>query len=584
MKFPVIIDDFSRGEVSPLALARLSSAEVKNGVAECINMIPDPHGPLIGRQGFKHLADIPATALYCTMFEFEMYEGKTLVILFYDDEYAIYNLSAGVMTTNTGSTPYSDLLLHGASHDQINLEGVPSPDGTKIYFLHGSVAPYSMEIADLATPADDEVDITFGAVSFTDKPSEWTGDNYPTTMAFFQDRAWFSGTKLNPESLWGSKSGAANHTVLTTGTLDDDAVNFSLQRKGFIKWLSGHSTLLIGSSWGEFIASGSADVITPSDVQIDPQSAYGSKRLQPEFIGDEVLYVSTDGKKLRSMWWRWVESGWKSIDLTFTADHIPARGIKDLAYCRDPDSLIWLLMQDSSLALCSFRRANDSEPVVGFAQAQVSERIGDVVAICAAKESGVSSLVIAAQVEVDGVAKLHLMRHDAKNIYVDDPVFLDNYSEHELSVGVTTVSDLDHLEGETVSIVGDGAVLQQQTVVAGEIELGLHYDKVYVGHAYDKSFTTLPFFIYEKQLAHPMKRFNKIWCYILNSFPPLINGKRVPTRYPGNVMGQGVDPITGMVMVSNVGWDREAKITILQDVPKPLIVLGIYGEANFETV
>jgi len=585
MRFPVIIDDFSRGEVSPLSLAKLASSEVKNGVDTAINMIPDPHGPMIGRQGLRHLAAIPATALYATLFEFEMYEGKTLVIAFYDDQYSIYNISAGVMTTNTGSTPYTDALLHGANHDRVNLEGCVSPDGTKIYFLHGSVSPYVMEIADLSTPADDEVSITFSAVSFTDAPAEWTGDNYPTTMTFFQDRTWWGGTKDNPETFWGSKSGSANHHTLTLGTLDDDAVEFTLQREGLIKWLTGHSTLLIGTSWGEFIASGSSITITPSDIQIDPQSAYGSKRVTPEFIGDEVLYVSTDGTKLRSMWWRWVESGWKSVDLTFTADHLCSSGIKDVAYCRDPESLIWLLNADDSLALCSYRRRNDQDtPAAGFCRIQTSDRIQKIVGMCAAKDSGRASLVVAAQVEVDGVAALHLMQIDTKNIYEDELICLDNYIEVSLAEGVTTVTGLDHLEGETISLIGDGAVLPEATVSGGEVELDYHYDTVYAGHAYTQKMVTLPYMIYEKQLAHPMKRFNKIWAYVLNSLKPIINGTRAATRYPATPMGSAEDPFTGMVMVTDKGWDRYAKITIEQDIPKPLIVLGIYGEVNFETV
>lgn len=584
MRLPAIIDDFSKGEVSPLVLARLSSAEVKNGLDLNINMHPDPHGPLVGRQGFRHLMPITCTDKHASLYEFEMYEGKTLCLIFFDNKVQIYNLSAGVVTTHLITTPYTAALLHGAANDRYNLEGVKSPDSTKIYFLHGSVAPYVMNIADLGTPSDTTLTVTFAAVSFTSMPAEWTGDNFPSTMTFHQDRTWWGGCKKNPETFWGSKSGAANHHILTLGTLADDAVKFVLQKEGLIKWLSGHSNLLIGTSWGEFVAAGSAGVIVPSDVQIDPQSAYGSRRVTPEFIGDEVLYVSADGRKLRSMWWRWIESGWKSIDLTFTSEHLTAGGIKDIAYCRDPDSQVWLLTANNTVVCCSYRRTNENDPAVGWARIELGENIGTVTGICSARMSGRSVLVVAAQVTVGGVPALHLMQQDTKDIYADELIMLDNYTLHTPGAGVKTITGLTYLEGQTVALIGDGAVLPRQTVTGGAIDTGEHYAEVYVGRKYRQKITTLPYFIYEKGLAHPMKRWNKIWCYIFNSFPPLINGKRPATRYPSTPMGQGDTPISDLVMVSSSGWDRLAKITIEQDIPKPLIILGIYGEVALETV
>lgn len=582
MRLPAIIDDFSQGEVSPLMLARLSSSEVKRGVAKALNMLPDPRGPMIGRQGFGHVADIPATDLNATIFDFEMYEGKTLALVFYDNKLTIYNVSKSIVTIHTVTTPYTATLLHGASRDQHNLVGEKSPDGTKMYFLHKSVTPYSITIADLATPADDELTVTFGAVTFTGKPTEWTGDNYPTTMTFFQDRTWWAGCKDNPETFWGSKSGTENHHIMTLGTLADDAVKFVLQKEGLIKWLSGHSHLLIGSSWGEFIATGSAMVIEPGDVQVDPQSAYGSMAVDPEFIGDEVLYVSTDGRKLRAMWWRWIESGWTSIDLTYASEHLTKGLIKDIAYSRDPDSIVWVLTKDGKMLACSYRRKPDQEPAVGWAELEMGAGIGKVTAICSAEDSGRSALLVAAQVEVDGVDKLHLMRMAALDPHSDELIVLDNYVERTPVAKV--IDNLDHLEGQVVSLVGDGAVLPMQTVVDGEITLENDYTNVVIGHAYTQRMTTLPYIVYDKQLAHPHKKWDKVWAYLLNSFKPLINGRRAATRYPGTPMGEGEEPFTGLVQVSGSGWDRMGQITIEQDIPRPLIVLGIYGEVTVEIV
>jgi hypothetical protein len=583
MKIPAIIDDFSRGEVSPLTLAKLASLEVRNGLDTLINMDPDPRGPLIGRQGTIHRYTIPATAPYCTLIEWELYEGKTLVLIFYDNKLDIYNLTAGAITTHVGvTTPYTDALLHGASHDRYNLEAEISPDNTTMRLVHSSVTPYLLTIADLATPSETTFTVTLAAITFTDKPAEWTGTNFPSCCTFMQDRCWYSGCEKNPVTFWGSKSGAANYNTMTLGTLADDAVKFSLQWYGLIKWLAGHQNLLIGSSSGEFVASAADGAIEPGDVDVDPQSAHGSKRLQPEFIGDEVLYVSSDGRKLRSMWWRWVESGWKSIDLTFMAEHLTAAGIKDINYARDPSSQIWAITAADKIISCMYRRTNEDTSAIGWSRFELGNGIGKPVALCCPKVNGRSVTVVAAQVTVNGATKLHLMSQDTKDIYTDTLVMLDNYTR--VVPTTATITGLTQYEGQAVDIVADGAVLPRQTVTSGSITLDAVYGEVFIGRSYRQKFVTLPYIVYEKQLAHPMKRWNKIWLMLHNSFPPLINGKRPATRYPDTPMGQGDPPISGLVMVTNSGWDREAKITIEQDIPKPLAVLGIYGEVNLETV
>ncbi len=56
---------------------------------------------------------------------------------------------------------------------------------------------------------------------------------------------------------------------------------------------------------------------------------------------------------------------------------------------------------------------------------------------------------------------------------------------------VTTVSGLDHLEGKTVAILGDGSVVPSQVVSGGAIALDGAYSKVTVGLAYTAELETL---------------------------------------------------------------------------------------------
>jgi len=65
------------------------------------------------------------------------------------------------------------------------------------------------------------------------------------------------------------------------------------------------------------------------------------------------------------------------------------------------------------------------------------------------------------------------------------------YSSGEVRKRVTTITGLDHLEGETVNICGDGAKLSAQTVVSGSITLPSPAAVVHVGLPYTSKMKTL---------------------------------------------------------------------------------------------
>jgi hypothetical protein len=60
-------------------------------------------------------------------------------------------------------------------------------------------------------------------------------------------------------------------------------------------------------------------------------------------------------------------------------------------------------------------------------------------------------------------------------------------------VGAQNVfAGLDHLEGQEVSVLADGAVLPRETVSGGQVELDNSYSTVHIGLPYNSDFKTLP--------------------------------------------------------------------------------------------
>lgn len=75
---------------------------------------------------------------------------------------------------------------------------------------------------------------------------------------------------------------------------------------------------------------------------------------------------------------------------------------------------------------------------------------------------------------------------------INTAIFGAYISGGEAREAVTAISGLDHLEGETVTILGNGNVLTPQVVVSGDITLPYASSRVHIGLPYQSDLETLP--------------------------------------------------------------------------------------------
>ena len=80
------------------------------------------------------------------------------------------------------------------------------------------------------------------------------------------------------------------------------------------------------------------------------------------------------------------------------------------------------------------------------------------------------------------------------------------------------------------------------------------------------------------------KRWVKLYARILDSWKPIINGRRPPERGGSSTMNVIEPAITENVKIVNLGWAEDPVITIEQDLPLKTIVVGIYGESDQEAL
>ena len=160
----------------------------------------------------------------------------------------------------------------------------------------------------------------------------------------------------------------------------------------------------------------------------------------------------------------------------------------------------------------------------------------------------------------------------------------DTIDAKDWRLTVTTVGGLELWEGETLQVVGDGAVQSDKTVVGGEITLDapaatVHAGKVYPSYLVPSRFE---FGAEEGSIQGSRKRAAKVAIRVHRSAGFQYGRRGRPLdqhefRTPEDAMDTAVPLFTGDVEVPFPGdYDRDPGLMIAQELPLPLRVLSLY--------
>lgn len=173
------------------------------------------------------------------------------------------------------------------------------------------------------------------------------------------------------------------------------------------------------------------------------------------------------------------------------------------------------------------------------------------------------------------------------------PEQLRDVAVSEWALMATTLSGLDHLEGETLSILTDGNVHPQETVSSGEITLDYAAAVVHAGLGYNSDLETLPI-----NSINPVVRDNKKLVTAVNFeledtrglFAGRSNGETPPDFENLLELKQRTDEdwaestrlFTGLARIDiESSWDKNATIAVRQSDPLPISILSIMPEVTF---
>lgn len=148
---------------------------------------------------------------------------------------------------------------------------------------------------------------------------------------------------------------------------------------------------------------------------------------------------------------------------------------------------------------------------------------------------------------------------------------------------VGSVGGLGHLEGETVSILADGAVHPERVVQGGSVTLAFDALKVHVGLGYTSTWRSVRAEAGARlgTALGQVKRIHRVTLDLLRSAAPKLGGgstaaRRLKWRDVNDLMDAAPPLISGERSVKfEEGFSSDPRITWIQDLPLPTLVRAV---------
>ena len=153
---------------------------------------------------------------------------------------------------------------------------------------------------------------------------------------------------------------------------------------------------------------------------------------------------------------------------------------------------------------------------------------------------------------------------------------------------ITAIAGIDHLEAETVKILGDGAIITPEIVASGAITLDEAASVVQIGLGFKHKLVTLKMSA-GNPAGTPLGKLKRIYgcvfsllhSHTLSFGRDSDNLDDIDFRTVTDPMDSGAPLFTGEIFVDFPGqWTRDARITVENSDPVPFALLAIAPEIN----
>ena len=396
-----------------------------------------------------------------------------------------------------------------------------------------------------------------------------TTSGFPRAVHMFEQRLMLGYTSDEPQGVWGSATGLPEDMSL--GATSTDALDFTIVNRDqtAIQWLGSlNKELFCGTLQSEIHLNGNDTALTPaSPPSVRPISFEGSRPIVPAFAGEAILFVDRSAKSAHSL--SFSSTSARSTvdidDLNWHADDLATAGIIRIAYQKGA-RILWCVLNDGDLAALTYDQKHDT---LAWHTHQLGGS-GDVESICVIPNSGTAG-GSDSQVWVTVKRTINSVTHRYVE-YLDTSVFADSAVVYS-GAAVGSLTNLHHLEGESLSVKADSAKITDKTVASGSISFGTDtYTDVEAGLAFTHTLVTQAddINLAEGTLAGLKRRIHRIILRLVSSLGSTINGNVILYRKGDDPMDSAPPVFTGDKdeKIENE-WSREGVVTISGSDPYP---------------
>jgi len=283
---------------------------------------------------------------------------------------------------------------------------------------------------------------------------------YPSAVAYFQQRRVFANSDKHPQRLFMTQTGNQNNFATSSPARDDDAIiaTIASTKVNEIRHLVPMSDMVVLTSGGEWLVEGIDNVITPSGIQITPQSFFGATKLPPLLSGDVALFVQP-GQNVRDLGYRYEVDSYSGNDVSILARHLlDYNTLVDWTYAPAPYSIVWCVRDDGLMLGLTYLREQEV-----FAWHRHTTK-GKFKSVASIKENDIDATYCLVERVINGDTVRYIERFkerdfktiqdaffvDAGSTY-DSPVTITNYTQAN-PVVITTGSAHGLTNGDTVDI------------------------------------------------------------------------------------------------------------------------------------
>lgn len=410
------------------------------------------------------------------------------------------------------------------------------------------------------------------------------GQDYPGAVSYFQQRRVFAGTIAKPQSIWMTKSGTESNMSFSIPIKDDDriAVRVAAREASRILHIVSLTNLMLLTNSAEWkVGTNNSDVLTPSTISVMPYSYVGASDVQPIVVNNTMIYAASRGGHVRELAYSWQAGGYVTGDISLRAPHLfDDNQIIDIAQVKAPIPILWMVSSSGLLLGCTYI---PEQEVCGWHRHDTKN--GIFLSCAAVAEGSTDVLYVITQRVINGQRRQFIERMRNRSFTTPSQAFFVDCALSYSGSAVTTVTGLDHLEGEKVSILADGSVHPKKTVKNGEIHLDYPASIIHVGLPIESDLETVPVAaqIDSGYAQGRMKNVNKVWLrvhassgiWVGSDANNLVESKQrsnEPAGSPPSLKEREID------VTPRGSWTDSGKVYVRQYDPLPITVVSMTAE------